>query len=115
MNGTIKSKGEIDSLFHIGSRINEKGFLIIYCESLQRGSEGRVAFIAGKKLGNAPQRSYAKRVLRHISRENGFPLQGLDVVFVAKRRLFDMDHKQLSDDLGRVKSNLLRFSDKEER
>ena len=46
---------------------------------------GRVAFIAGKKLGGAVWRNATKRRLRSVAREIGAPWPGYDVVFVAKR------------------------------
>ena len=45
---------------------------------------GRVAFIAGKKLGNAVWRNSAKRRMRAICAELGGPWAGFDVVFLAK-------------------------------
>lgn len=104
MKGTIKTKGEIDALFLNGTKVNGKGFLLIFIETSERGSKGRVAFIAGKKLGSAPRRNYAKRVMRHVAHENGFPIPGIDVIFVAKKQLFDMEHSDVVSDLKRISS-----------
>ena len=51
----------------------------------QHDLNGRVAFIAGKKLGGAVWRNRAKRRMRGICGEIGGPFAGWDVVFIAKR------------------------------
>lgn len=51
----------------------------------QHDRNGRVAFIAGKKLGNAVWRNRAKRRMREACREVGGPFSGYDVAFVARK------------------------------
>lgn len=46
---------------------------------------GRVAFVAGRKLGGAVVRNRAKRVLREAVRRAGGPWQGFDIVIVARK------------------------------
>ena len=50
----------------------------------QHDREGRVAFIAGKKNGNAVWRNRAKRRMRALCRDLGGPWDGYDVIFLAK-------------------------------
>lgn len=50
----------------------------------QHGHKGRVAFIAGKKLGNAVWRNKAKRRMRAIHKEMALVWDGYDVIFLAK-------------------------------
>ena len=45
---------------------------------------GRVAFVAGKKLGGAVWRNSAKRRLREACRAAGGPWPTYDMVFIAK-------------------------------
>lgn len=49
-----------------------------------RGPEGRVAFIAGKRIGGAVVRNRARRVLRAAARRAGAPWPGYDVALLAR-------------------------------
>lgn len=91
---TIKSSDEISKLFSIGKKISNRYILLIYSDELitQNSSlytehgqnSGRVAFIAGKKNGNAVWRNAAKRRLREVYRENRPLLKDMDVLLIAK-------------------------------
>ena len=59
--------------------------LIIIRTKEQHDFNGRVAFIAGKKLGNAVWRNKAKRRMRALCKLSGGPYPGYDVLFIAKR------------------------------
>ena len=88
MNAVIKSSDQISDIFRSGARFNGKTLSIITKEhdETQRDPSGRVAFIAGKKLGCAVVRNRSKRVLRAVAREVGLPVAGYDVVLVANPR-----------------------------
>lgn len=62
----------------------------------EHGRHGRVAFIAGKKNGNACWRNAAKRRMREIARHAGAPWPDFDVLFVAKRALTDASYSKVS-------------------
>ena len=59
--------------------------------------KGRVAFIAGKKLGNAVWRNAAKRRMRAICRDAGGPWAGYEVIFLAKSGLMDTSYHAVLD------------------
>ena len=85
MLDVIKSSTEISNLFKVGKRYNSYTLtLLVYKQVKQHDQKGRVAFIAGKKNGNAVWRNKAKRRLRAICRDCGGPWEGFDVVFIAK-------------------------------
>ena len=102
MKHTVKSSAEVQELFASGKRIKTRGFIIIYSSNMGRDLDGRAAFIAGKKLGSAPKRSYAKRVMRHIALELGNKWPGYDLIFVAKPAIFDLRFAEMLDECERA-------------
>ena len=83
--GTIKSSREIDRIFRSAKRAAHP--LVLALATLtpeERGPTGRVAFIAGKKLGGAVLRNRCRRVLREATRRAGGPWAGWDVVLIAR-------------------------------
>lgn len=93
---TIKSSIEISQLFSAGKRYKTPYITFIVEErapvqdrghDVQHDRAGRVAFIAGKKLGNAVWRNSAKRRMRAICHEMGGPWPDKDVVLLAKASL----------------------------
>lgn len=85
---TVKAPSEIDALFKTGRR-GSTDFLMVLSTATppQRGPEGRVVFVAGKKLGGAVVRNRCKRVMREAVRRAGGPWDGLDVALVARVRI----------------------------
>ena len=56
---------------------------------------GRVAFIAGKKLGNAVWRNAEKRRMRALARDLGGPGPEYDVVFLAKKKVTSAQYSEM--------------------
>ena len=99
MFATIKSSTEVSRVFTQGKRLNAHSLtLLVYENEEQHGRGGRVAFIAGKKLGNAVWRNRAKRRLREVCRAVGGPWDGFDVVFMARRSTADEAFAKLTAD-----------------
>ena len=71
------------------------------CNKGQHDHYGRVAFIAGKKLGNAVWRNRAKRRMREACRQAGGPFPGYDVAFVARKRIDDADFSEVVDSVNK--------------
>lgn len=88
MRKTIKSRRDFERVFSRGRRLNDA---LVRMRVLARDDEvaGRVAFVAGKRLGNAVYRNRCKRVLREAAREVGLPQDGYDVVLLATERTHD--------------------------
>ena len=84
---TIKSSDQISEVFNLGMRFSSGEIRIIVKKADdQRDPCGRVAFIAGKKLGNAVIRNRSKRVMRETARANGLPVDGYDILLMATPR-----------------------------
>ena len=80
----IKSQDEINDLFKKGKKISNLYVCLCYLAS----KEGRVAFLAGKKVGGAVLRNRCKRLLRQVYRLNVDKLkQNLDILCIAKKDL----------------------------
>lgn len=99
----IKSSEQISELFSQGKRVSSKEIRIIYKkQDEQRGPRGRVAFIAGKKLGNAVVRNRSKRVMRAAAHEAGLPCEGYDILLMATPETRLADHEVLCKSLDKV-------------
>ena len=82
---TVRSSREIDELFQQGARSADDLLTVFAADSPSEYSDtGRIAFIAGKKLGGAVARNRSKRVLRETARSAGGPWPGKDVMLVAR-------------------------------
>lgn len=69
-----------------------------------RDQSGRVAFVAGKKLGNAVHRNRCKRVLRASLQRVGGPWPGSDVAIIARPGLGEADSHKVDHALKNVMS-----------
>jgi len=100
---TIKSSREIDRIFQQATRVAHP--LIIALVSVTpegRDQSGRVAFVAGKKLGNAVHRNRCKRVLRASLRRVGGPWPGFDVAIIARLGLGEASSVEVDQALRNV-------------
>ncbi len=103
MRRTIRSSSEIDALFRAGNKaVNELVLVMCGPTANERGPEGRVAFIAGKKLGGAVVRNRTKRVLRAATARLGGPWAGTDVLIIGRPGLLGADSDSVDAALGRA-------------
>ena len=103
MYKTIKSKIEISELFNSGISIHTRDLIVLY-KDLEAGDiDGKVVFIAGKKLGKAPTRNYLKRRLRHLYSLNEEKFRGRRVLLIAKKSLASANFWKVNKDLGKLK------------
>ena len=93
---TIKSSADISHLFAQGKRSSTPYLtLIVLRNEKQHDLNGRVAFIAGKKQGNAVWRNAAKRRMREVCRATGGPWKGHDVIFLAKSNIMKASYSKV--------------------
>lgn len=99
MKSTIKSNTDISLLFSQGKKINTPFATVIIMKRIgvrdRDRNCGRVAFIAGKKLGSAVWRNSAKRRMRAIVNDLGGPWEGFDIVFVARSSILKAPYRKV--------------------
>lgn len=84
---TITNAHEIDGIFKQGVRAAGGSVTLIAMRTpIARGHEGRVLFVAGKRIGGAVLRNRCKRVLRASVQRCGGPWPEWDVVLMARTR-----------------------------
>lgn len=104
---TIKSSTEVSYVFTHGRRLNTPFVTcIVLHHEKQHGQTGRVAFVAGKKLGNAVWRNRAKRRMRAVCRDLGGPWVGCDVIFLARRQTTQVAYSKVLDACEKALSGL---------
>ena len=64
------------------------------------GDQGKVAFVAPKRLGNAVYRNRCKRVLREAARQAGLPKEGASVILLATQETHDASVRDLAARIG---------------
>jgi len=84
---TIRSTREIDAMFRGAEKVDHSLLMLLVAPSARDTSEGRAAFVAGRRLGNAVARNRMKRVLREALRRAGGPPKAHDIVLVARKGL----------------------------
>lgn len=100
MKSTIKSSADISSLFSQGKRFSTPFLTVLVLKRSDQhdheSDHGRVAFIAGKKLGCAVWRNSAKRRMRAVAHDLGAPWEGYDVAFLARAPLMKASYSKVS-------------------
>jgi len=100
---TITSSREIDTVFRDGKRYATPVLTALVNKTHEeRGPQGRVAFIAGKKLGNAVLRNRSKRVMREAVRRAGGPWRGADVLLIARSTTGSIGAAELDSALSEI-------------
>lgn len=108
VNHTIKSKIEVDQIFKLGKRANTSLFAARIRKTPKgRDQSGRVAFVAGKKLGNAVFRNRCKRVLRETLYRSDGPWPGYDVIFIARQQSATATPAELDKAFRNLKKHIL--------
>ena len=96
---TVRSPREIDELFKRGARSGDELLIVFVADSAAPEGAGRLAFIAGRKVGNAVARNRCKRVMREAARRAGAPRPGRDVLLVARRPIAEATTERIDSAL----------------
>ncbi len=99
----IKSGEEISHLFKTGERyqcpyltfiVGKRSSKIDKEKQRDQSYNGRVAFIAGKRIGNSVFRNSARRRMRALCRDLEGPWPELDVIFLAKPSIVSVSYNK---------------------
>jgi ribonuclease P protein component len=99
----IKSSSEISTLFKEGRRVKTPDVIILVLRNeKQHDLSGRVAFVAGKKMGNAVWRNRAKRRMRSLCRDINAPYAGYDLVFLARSSVNEASYSKMLENVRKA-------------
>ena len=93
---TIKSSKDIDLIFKNGEKINFPFLNLIVCKN--NSINGDIAFIAGKKNGNAVWRNRSKRKLREVYKKLKFN-EEFKVLLIANKKINEYKLNEMVKDI----------------
>ena len=97
---TIKSRKEFGAVFAKGRRATDRLVRVTVLQNTS--SDGKVAFVAAKRLGNAVYRNRCKRVLREAAREAGLPREDCGIILFATRATHDAHPREVAHSIRRL-------------
>jgi len=95
----VRRRPEFTHVFDTGIRIKGRFFTVLMAPN--GAGQPRLGLVASRKLGDAVRRNRAKRLIREVFRQAP-PLpgrQGIDVVVIPRRELFDAVYSNLESEL----------------
>ncbi|MCH3967437.1 MAG: ribonuclease P protein component [Atopobiaceae bacterium] len=98
---TIKSKLEFERVFSQGRRENGHLVRLVY-KACDEGDQGKVAFVAAKRFGNAVYRNRCKRVMREAFHEVAPSLDEMDVILFSTRSTNGAHPHEVAQELDKL-------------
>lgn len=112
----VRRRPEFTHVFETGIRVKGRFFTVLMAAN--DAGRPRLGLVASRKLGDAVRRNRAKRLIREVFRQTP-PLpgrQGIDVVVIPRRELFDADYSSLESELrGAIRRGASRLPADERR
>jgi ribonuclease P protein component len=98
----VRRRAEFQQVFEAGNRVQGRFFIVLAAPN--QSDTVRLGIVASRKLGDAVRRNRAKRLIREVFRQTP-PLpvrQGVDVVVIPRRELFDAAYSNIETDFRSV-------------
>src|SRR6185436_5360939 len=94
----LRRRSEFQRVFDAARRANGRFFTVL--TAANTAGQARLGIVASRKLGDAVRRNRAKRLIREVFRRSDLlpPYQGLDVVVIPRREMFDATYSSLESD-----------------
>ena len=94
----VRRRGEFQHVFDLSQRTKGRYFTLLMAPNT--AGTARLGIVASRKLGDAVRRNRAKRLIREIFRQTDLLPggQGIDVVVIPRRELFDAAYSSLESD-----------------
>lgn len=98
----VRRRSEFTRVFDLALRASGRYFTVLMAPNTSGTT--RLGIVASKKLGDAVRRNRAKRLIREVFRQdNPLPAgQGVDLVVIPRRELFDAAYASLQSDFRAV-------------
>lgn len=106
----VRRRGEFTRVFDLSLRAQGRYLTVLMAPNT--AGTARLGIVASKKLGDAVRRNRAKRLIREVFRQASplSPGQGVDLVVIPRRELFDAAYSSLQSDFrAAVKRCALRL------
>lgn len=102
----LKKSFEIEKLVKKRISVGSSYFVIYY--NISSNKKTRIAFSVSKKLGNAVERNYEKRVLREILRDVIDTINNLDMLIVEKNKALALSYDEKKIEIKRLIKKISR-------
>lgn len=103
---SVKRRNDFKKAYSKGKSFVSKNLVIYASRNFKKGL--RVGITTSKKIGNAPQRNRARRIIRESARNVLEKFSGnFDIIFVARKSVVDMKSTQLDPIIEKGLSELI--------
>lgn len=103
---SVKKRNDFKRAYSKGKSFVSKSLVIYVARNYKKGL--RVGITTSKKIGNAPQRNRARRIIRESAKRISDEFSGnFDIIFVARKSTVDMKSTQLDSTIEKGLSELI--------
>ena len=103
---SVKKRNDFKKAYSKGKSFVSKSLVIYVARNYKKGL--RIGITTSKKIGNAPQRNRARRIIRESAKRVLDKFSGnFDIIFVARKCTVDMKSTELDSNIEKGLSELI--------